>query len=99
MNNAIILMFIFSGAILLYALLLAWTKDVGLIRRSYAAKMKNKRTYAVQFAKVLALTAIAPALTGLAGFVTENVLCLGLIFIVSLIVCVRVGIKLMKGEK
>ena len=77
MNNVIILMFIFSGAILLYALLLAWTKDVGLIRRSYAAKMKDRKKYAVQFAKVLALTSIAPALTGMAGFVTENGLCMG----------------------
>ena len=96
MNNAIILMFIFSGVILLYALLLAWTKDVGLIRRSYAAKMKDKRTYAVQFAKVLALTAIAPALTALAGFVTESGLCMGITFVVSLTICIRLGVKLMK---
>ena len=96
MNNAIILMFIFSGAILLYALLLAWTKDIGLIRRSYAVKIKNRKKYAVQFAKVLALTAIAPALTGLVGFVSESVLCLGVIFIASFVVCIRAGIKLMK---
>ena len=37
MNNAIILMFIFSGAILFYAMFLAWTKDIGLIRRSYGS--------------------------------------------------------------
>ncbi len=98
MNNAIILMLIFSGAILLYALLLAWTKDIGLIRRSYAAKIKDRKTYAVQFAKVLALTAIAPALAGLAGFVTENVLCFGLTFIISLIAFIRIGIKLFMKE-
>ncbi len=96
MNNAAILMFIFSGAILLYALLLAWTKDIGLIRRSYAAKIKNRKKYAVQFAKVLALTAIAPALTGLIGFVTENGLCMGTAFVISFIVCIRFGIKFMK---
>ena len=95
MDNAIIFMLIFSGAILFYALLLAWTKDVGLIGRSYAAKMNDRKKYAVQFAKVLALTA-APALTGLAGFVTENVLFLGATFVLSLIVCIRIGIKLMK---
>ncbi|MBR0496225.1 MAG: hypothetical protein IJJ71_08640 [Treponema sp.] len=67
-------MLIFSGAILFYALLLAWTKNVGLIRRSYAAKINDRKKYAVQFAKVLAMSAVAPALTGLAGFVTENVL-------------------------
>ena len=90
-------MFIFSGAILFYALLLAWTKDVGLIRQSYAAKMNDRKKYAVQFAKVLALTAAAPALTGLAGFVTENVLLLGATFVLCLIMCVRIGVKLMKG--
>ena len=82
MSNAMILMFIFSGAILLYALILAWTKDIGLIRRSYGAKIKDRKVYAVQFAKVLALTAIAPALSDLVGFVTENVLCFGLTFII-----------------
>ncbi|MBQ7193645.1 MAG: hypothetical protein IJR98_04675 [Synergistaceae bacterium] len=59
--------------------------------------MNNRKKYAVQFAKVLALTAIAPALTGLAGFVTENVLFLGATFVLSLIVCLRIGAKLMKG--
>ena len=97
MDNAIIFMLIFSGAILFYAILLAWTKDVGLIRRSYAAKMNDRKKYAVQFAKVLALTAVAPALTSLAGFVTENVLFFGATFVLSLIVCVRIGIKLIKG--
>ena len=53
-------MLIFSGAILFYALLLAWTKDVGLIGRSYSAKMNDRKKYAVQFTKVLALTAVAP---------------------------------------
>ena len=96
MSNAMILMFIFSGTILLYALILAWTKDIGLIRRSYSAKIKDRKVYAVQFAKVLALTAIAPALSDLVGFVTENVLCFGLTFIISFVVCIRFGIKLMK---
>ena len=90
-------MLIFSGAILFYALLLAWTKDVGLIRRSHAAKMNDRKKYAVQFAKVLTLTATAPALTGLAGFVTENVLFWGATFVLCLIMCVRIGVKLMKG--
>ncbi len=94
MENVAILMFIFSGAILLYALLLAWTKDVSLIRRSYAAKMKDKKAYAVQFAKVLAVTSIAPFLTGIVGLITENVFFVGATFVVSLIICIRVGVKM-----
>ncbi|MBR0075270.1 MAG: hypothetical protein IJP96_05915 [Synergistaceae bacterium] len=94
------LMFIFSGAILFYALLLAWTKNIGLIMRSYAAEISNKKQYAVKFAKILASTAIAPAITGLTGLITENVLFLGIVFVVSFIVCIKIGITLfMKEEK
>ena len=96
LHNFSILMLIFSGAILLYALILAWTKDVGLIRRSYAVKMKNKKLYAVQFAKVLAIISIAPLLTGLAGLVIENGFVLAAVLIVSFVICARIGIKLMK---
>lgn len=91
------LTFIFSGAIFLYALLLVWTKDINLIRRHYAVKMKNKKVYATQFAKVLALTAIALALMGLLGFITENGLYLVGVFIVSFVVCIRIGIKFIEG--
>ena len=94
------LMFIFSGAILFYALLLAWTKNIGLIMRSYAAEISNKKQYAVKFAKILASTAIAPAITGFTGLITENVLFLGIVFVVSFIVCIKIGITLfMKEEK
>ena len=94
------LMFIFSGAILFYALLLAWTKNIGLIMRSYAAEISNKKQYAVKFAKILASTAIAPAITGLTGLIIENVLFLGIVFVASFVICIKIGITLfMKEEK
>ena len=62
-----ILVFCFSGALLLYAGLLAVTKDVTLIPRHRKAKIKNRRAYALQFAKIMALVAAAPLLGGLAG--------------------------------
>ena len=93
------LMFIFSGAILLYALLLAWTKDIGLIARSYAAKISNKKQYAVKFAKILAFTAIAPAITGLACLITENILFFGVVFVASFVICIKIGITLFMEEK
>ncbi|MBR0316965.1 MAG: hypothetical protein IJQ99_08885 [Synergistaceae bacterium] len=93
------LMFIFSGAILLYALLLAWTKDIGLIARSYAAKISNKKQYAVKFAKILAFTAIAPAITGLACLITENILFFGVVFVASFVICIKIGITLFMKEK
>lgn len=63
-----ILMLCFSGALFLYAALLAITKDVTLIRWYRRAKMKNRRAYALQFAKSMALVACAPLFGGLAGF-------------------------------
>lgn len=60
-----VLMFCFSGAILLYAGLIARTKDTRLIARSWAARMDDKPAYARRFARVLAWTAIAPLLSGL----------------------------------
>ncbi|MBR2209087.1 MAG: hypothetical protein IJ859_09810 [Synergistaceae bacterium] len=92
-----ILMFMFSGVIFLYALLLAWTKDITLVRRHYAVKMKDKKRYAVQFAKLLAVVSIAPALAGIAGIFTENVFCAMGIFIIGLIVCIKKGLPLMKS--
>ena len=58
-----ILMFAFAGALLLYAGLLALTKDVRLIPRMQAVQPKDPRAYAAAFAKMLALVALAP-LTG-----------------------------------
>jgi len=91
-----ILMFIFSGAILLYALLLAWTKDVNLIRRHYAAKIKDEKKYAVQFAKLLAVVAAAPALAGIAGMFTENFIFVIIVFVLALICSIKAGLPLMK---
>ncbi len=61
------LMFAFSGMLLLFAGLLYLTGDPKLIMRGYAAKMKNPKRYARQFAKVLAIVAVAPILGGLTG--------------------------------
>jgi len=92
-----ILMFIFAGAIFLYAILLAWTKDIGLIMRSYAAEIKNKEAYAVKVAKILAFTAMSPFLTGLVGFFTENGFYLTAVFAISLALCITAGVKLIRN--
>lgn len=62
-----ILKFLFAGALLLYAGLLAVSNDAKLILRNSAAKMTDHKRYATQFTKVIALTALAPALSGVAG--------------------------------
>ncbi|MBQ6374072.1 MAG: hypothetical protein IJJ45_06225 [Clostridia bacterium] len=65
MDPISILMFVFSGALLLYAALLAATKDYGLIPRGHMAKVKDRKAYAANVARMVALVAMAPLLCGL----------------------------------
>ena len=64
MNPFSTLMFFFSGALFLYAVLLYTTKDHKLIPRNYAAKTGDKKAYARQVAEIVALVAVAPAHCG-----------------------------------
>ena len=63
-----ILMLFFSGGLFLYAGITALTKDLILPRRfKQSAKMPDRKKYAVQFAKIVALVACAPLVAGLVG--------------------------------
>ena len=59
-NGFPILMFIFSAALLLYAGLMAVTKDYNLLpyRSRVSVKPKNPEKYCVQLAKIVALVAV-----------------------------------------
>ena len=65
-------MFCFSGALLLYAAVMALTRDDRMIARHYAAKMKDKKAYAAAFARKLAILALAPLAGGLFGLIHEG---------------------------
>ena len=92
-----ILMFIFAGALLLYAGLMALTKDYNLLplRASVSVKPKNPKAYTFALSKVVALVAAGPALGGLVGLWN------GMAGVVALIagvaVCIWLGTKLMKN--
>jgi len=58
------LMFCFSGALFLYAVLLYMTKDYKLISYDYTLKTDDKNAYARQVAEIVALVAVAPAHCG-----------------------------------
>ena len=64
MNPFSILMFCFSGALFLYAVLLYITKDYKLIPRGYVSKTDDKQAYTKQVAEIVALVAVAPAHCG-----------------------------------
>lgn len=92
-----ILMLIFSGALLLYAGLMALTKDYKMLpyRARVSVKPKNEKAYMTQLAKVVALTALSPALCALAALWNPMV---GLVvLIVSAVVFLWLGTKLMKN--
>ena len=94
MNPFSILMFMFSGGLLLYAAILYLSKDVNMIPRNYAVKVTDKHRYATQFAKVIALVALAPAYGGIVGLFSTF---WGLVaMITQMILAIYLGTKLMK---
>ncbi len=93
-----ILMFCLSAGILLYAGIIAAVKDPALIPRHQYAKIKNKKKYAVQFAKVLAVSAIAPFAGGITGLIwnAEQTLIPALLaLITAFIICMVFAAKIM----
>ena len=81
------LLFAFSAMIFLYAGLLFVTKDIKLVTRSGAAKVRDPKRYAVQFSKVLAIVAVAPLLSGLVGLFSTGTRA-AITFVGALIGCI-----------
>ena len=64
-----VLMGFFSLALLLYAALMALTRDYKILpfRARVSVKPKNEKKYMLQMAKAVTVTALAPALSALAA--------------------------------
>ena len=92
-----ILMAIFAGAILLYAGLMALTKDYRMLpyHSQVSVHPKNPRLYMTQLAKVVALTALAPGLSALAGLWSMTAAVI--VLIGGMVLCLWLGTKLMRG--
>ena len=94
-----ILMFCFSGALLLYAGLLAAEKrrpDLLIPRRGSVTKSELTVAYARRLAKIVALCALSPLLTGLVGL-TGYYLIAGIVFVVTLAGAIWLGIKITRA--
>lgn len=91
-----ILMTIFS-AVLLYAGMMALFKDYKMLpfRAQISVKPKNKKKYMMQFAKVVALLAVSPALSALIGL--WNLLVAMIVLIIATIFFIWIGVKIMKN--
>lgn len=92
-----IVMFCFAGGLLIYAGLLAITKDPELIVRDYAAKMEDKKKYATRFARTIAIIAIAPVVSGIAGSF-DNGIVNAVVAVVSFVACFIISIMTFKPE-
>ncbi len=93
-----ILMFCFSAGILIFAGILAAAKDPTLIPRHYSVKIKNKKRYATQFAKVLTVTAAAPFAAGITGLIwnaEQTLIPAILVLIASFFICMYFAAKIM----
>lgn len=92
-----VLMAIFSAALLLYAGLMAIFRDYKMIpmRARVSVKPKNEKKYMAQLAKVIALVALSPALSALAGL--WNPLAGLIVLILSAILFIWLGTKLMNN--
>lgn len=89
-------MFAFAALHLIYAGIMYLTKDSKMVMRDYAVNMKDKKAYARQFSKVVALFALSPILSGIAAMVWS--IGVGLIVLVlASIVLLAIGTRSMKG--
>ena len=92
-----ILMGIFAGLILIYAGLMALTKDYKMLpfRARVSVQPKDEKRYMKQLAKVVAMVALAPALSALTGL--WNMMAALIVLIVSAVVFIWLGTKIMRG--
>ena len=95
-NGFAILMFIFGGALLLYAGILYWTKDSKMIPRNYASKQQGEK-YARQVAKIIALVSLAPMICGTA-VLNGKVKYAFIILIVAFAVLITAGVRTFTDE-
>ena len=92
-----ILMGIFAAAILLYAGLMALTKDYSILplRSRQSVHPKDPKRYMTQLSKVVALVAASPALSALVGL--WNMIAALIVLIGSMVLFIWIGTKIMKG--
>ena len=92
-----ILMAVFAAAILCYAGLMAIVKDYKMLpyRARVSVKPKDEKRYMVQLSKAVALVALAPALSALAGL--WNMLAAMIVLIAGTVFFIWLGTRLMRG--
>ena len=88
-------MAVFGVMLLIYAALLATSKDAKMIRKSYAAKMPDPKLYARQFAKVIGLVSASFFVSAAVGLFFNAVISF-VVFIVLFVLVLIIGAKIIK---
>ena len=93
-----VFMFIFAGALFLYALLLAITKDYNMLpyRATVSVKPKDPKRYTLQLAKVVML--VAAAIAAGAAAALWNMAVGALVMVAGVIEAVWIGTKIVKNR-
>lgn len=95
-----IIMFILTGALLLFAGITALSKNIPfLFQQTYSIPEGEKgKKYSVQFAKLLTLIAVSPLVSAILGLFVRNVLIVVIVFVVLFVGLMVLGVKtVMKG--
>ncbi len=92
-----ICMLCFSGGILIYAAITAITKSKRMLwwQHRHAAKIRDEKAYMTAFSKALALTAAAPAASGITALWCDAGA--GIVFVAGLIITLWLESKFMEG--
>lgn len=93
-----IVLFVFSLAMLIYALLTALTKKKTVFITMSASVKHATKEYATSFAKLIAFLAIAPFVGGVFGLFIEIVIIPVIIFVVMFIGLLILGIKIIMKQ-
>ena len=89
--------FAFGGALLLYAVLLALTRNIRLVPRTYSAKIPNPEAYCKKLASFVAMVALALLAAGSLGLAFTPTV--GLLSLIPLLVLAFwLGLQGMKEE-
>lgn len=94
-----ILMFIFAGVLLLYAMILAITRDYKMLpyRAQVPVKPKNPKAYTMQLAKVIALVSLAVAIG--AAVALWNQLIGAVVILAGVTAVIWAGTKIVKDSE
>lgn len=99
MPTVSICLFVFGGAMLLYALIAGIRKKIVVQVTRSASVQHITKEYAVKLAKLIAFIAIAPIVGGIVGLFTEITIIPVIVFAVLFITLLIIGIKTIMKEK